>query len=74
MSAPKSVSWQQGYDQGFSDAICCEQNGGIGMAITKGERDWADGYYQGHVAGESSLLDDHGTRLDDLYGERGGTG
>jgi hypothetical protein len=61
MSAGKSISWQQGYDHGFSDAICGEDNA-FSYAETDGERDWMDGYYQGHVAGESSLLDDHGGR------------
>ncbi len=58
----KSASWRQGYDQGFSDAINNEDNA-FGYAVTDGERDWSDGYYQGHVAGESSLLDDDGHRM-----------
>jgi hypothetical protein len=61
MTRAKSISWQQGYDQGFCDAINHEENG-FAIAVTNGERDWADGYYQGHTAGESSLLDDHGHR------------
>ena len=59
----ESVSFKQGYDQGFSDAICCEENA-YGYPVSDGERDWFDGYYEGHVAGESSLLADDGRRLD----------
>ncbi len=51
----QSVSYRQGYDQGFSDAICCEENASM-FAVTDGERDWMDGYYEGHVAGESARL------------------
>jgi hypothetical protein len=56
-----SVSYKQGYDQGFSDAIVGEDNA-FGYAVTDGERDWMDGYYEGHVAGESALLDESGGR------------
>jgi hypothetical protein len=56
MAARTSVSWQQGYDLGFSDAICGEDNA-LGYAVTDGERDWMDGYYEGHVAGESARLE-----------------
>jgi len=59
----ESLSWQQGYGHGFSDAICGEDHA-FSYAVTDGERDWMDGYYQGHVAGESSLLDDQGHRPD----------
>jgi hypothetical protein len=62
-----SVSWKQGYDQGFSDALCGESNA-FSFAVTEGERDWMDGYYEGGVAGESALLDEHGDRLDS-YGD-----
>ena len=50
----ESVSYKQGYDQGFSDAICGEDRA-LSYAVTDGERDWMDGYYEGHVAGESAL-------------------
>lgn len=53
----QSVSYKQGYDQGFSDAICNEDNA-FSFAVTDGERDWMDGYYEGHIAGESARLDD----------------
>ena len=58
----RSVSYKQGYDHGFSDAICCEDNA-FGHAESDGERDWMDGYYEGHVAGESARIPgrgDHG--------------
>ena len=61
MNRKASVSWQQGYDLGFADAICGEDNAS-GHAESDGERDWADGYYEGHVAGESARLDDSGGR------------
>jgi hypothetical protein len=51
-----SVSWKQGYDQGFSDAIVCEDHA-FSYAVTDGERDWMDGYYEGHIAGESARVD-----------------
>jgi hypothetical protein len=52
-----SVSFRQGYDQGFSDAICGEDHAhNLSFAVTDGERDWMDGYYEGHVAGESARL------------------
>ena len=56
MSGQRSVSWRQGYDQGFSDAICGEDNASDMWAETGGERDWMDGYYEGHVAGQSARL------------------
>jgi hypothetical protein len=59
----QSVSYRQGYDQGFSDAIVGEDRA-LSYAVTEGERDWMDGYYEGHVAGESAMLDDHGGRHD----------
>jgi hypothetical protein len=57
-----SVSYKQGYDQGFSDAIVGEDHA-FSYAVTEGERDWSDGYYEGHIAGESALLDESGGRL-----------
>jgi len=56
-----SVSYRQGYDQGFSDAVSGEDHA-FSYAVTDGERDWMDGYYEGHVAGESALLDESGGR------------
>ena len=52
----QNVSYKQGYDQGFSDAICGEDNASGTWAETDGERDWMDGYYEGHAAGESARL------------------
>jgi hypothetical protein len=60
--AGRPVSWRQGYDQGFSDALSGEDRAS-GFAVTDGERDWMDGYYEGHTAGESAQLDDSGGRL-----------
>jgi len=50
-----SISYKQGYDQGFVDAMCGEDRAS-GYAVTDGERDWMDGYYEGRTAGESALL------------------
>jgi hypothetical protein len=51
----QSVSYKQGYDQGFSDAICGEVTA-YGHPENEGEFDWSDGYYEGQVAGQSALL------------------
>ena len=61
MSRSASVSYKQGYDQGFSDALSGEDHA-FSFAMTDSERDWMDGYYQGHTAGESALLDESGGR------------
>lgn len=46
-----TAGFRQGYDQGFTDAICGEVHT-RGHPETSGERDWADGYYEGQVAGQ----------------------
>ena len=58
---PDTVSYRQGYDQGFCDAVSGDDHA-FSFAVTDGERDWMDGYYQGHTAGESAGLDESGRR------------
>jgi hypothetical protein len=57
MDRNNSVSYKQGYDQGFVDALVSEDHA-FSFAVTDGERDWMDGYYEGHTAGESTQLTD----------------